>query len=363
MAGVPNALTPASTPTRGRLADPLSLALCPTVMALHSVRKAFHLSEDKHQMLNLDHRLETYLSRVKLLEEENLLLAQEIQALRCLDEKEASQRKSLEEKLRQARLEVDSAWRERAHLELQVGRLMEELQDLDAQRQREARAQLEANKLLGHSRKELEQEQRAQTWLSETVAQLEQEARHLTQAHRGDVAHLEATPNRSRATRPPTVAQRADQRAEVLRLGQEYSQQATRAWQEAAQAHQGQLARLEDSVGQARSHLMQANQEKSRSRLKLQVLEKELAAAQDIKMHLEKSVAQQGRNHGQQVQELQVSPERPDLRAKIVSSQPGAGQRPRSKGTLAESEAETRTRTRSRTQRLSKPYTVLLCEG
>lgn len=273
-------------------------------------------------MLNLNQRLETYLSRVKLLEDENILLTKEIQALRGSSQNEATQRKGLEKKVQQARLEVDSAWRERAHMALEVGRLMEELRDLDMQRQREAQAQAQANKMLEHSRKEMEEEQRAQIWLRETVAQLEQEMKHLIQMHQQDVARLEATLNQSRATLPPTLAHRANQRANVLQLGQEYSQQATRAWQEAARAYQGQLAHLEESVNQARSRLMQVSQEKSESQLKLQVLEKEIATAQDIKMHLEKTVAQQGQHYSQQIQEVQVSPKHPTLWAKILFSKP-----------------------------------------
>lgn len=259
-------------------------------------------------MLNLNQRLESYLSRVKLLEDENILLAKEIQALRCSSHNEATQRDGLEEKLQQARLEVDSAWRDRAHMELEVGRLVEELQDLDTQRQREARALGKANEMLECSRKEMEEEQRAQMWLREKVNQLEQEMRHLIRIHREDMVHLEADLSRSRAPVPPTPAQRAGQRASVLQLGQEYSQQASRAWQEAAQAYQGQLAHLEESVNQARSRLTQVSREKSESQLKLQVLEKEIATAQEVKIHLEKTVAQQGQNYSQQIQELQVSP-------------------------------------------------------
>lgn len=255
-------------------------------------------------MLNLNQRLESYLSRVKLLEDENILLTKEIQALRCSTRNEATQREGLEKKLQQARLEVDSAWGERAHMELEVGRLMEELQDLDQQRQREAQAQVKANKMLEHSRKEMEEEQRAQIWLREKVTQLEQEMRHLIQIHQEDVAHLEATLNQSRDRKPPTLAHRTKQGANILQLGQEYS----RAWQEAAQAYQGQLVHLEESVNQARSHLMQVSQEKNENQLKLQVLEKEIATAQDIKMHLEKTVTQQGQNYSQQIQDLQVSP-------------------------------------------------------
>lgn len=264
-------------------------------------------------MLNLNQRLETYLSWAKLLEDENTLLTKEIQALRCSGHHDETLREGLEEKLQQTRQEVDSAWRERARVELEVGRLMEELQDLDRQRQREAQARLKASKMLERSRKEMWEEERAQIWLRDTLTQLEQEVQHLIQRHQDDVAHLEATLTQSWATGPPTLAQRAKRRANVLQLGQELSQQASRAWQEAARAYQGQVAHLEDSVKQARSRLMQVGQEKSESQLELQVLEKELATAQDVKMHLEETLAQLGQSYSQQVQELQVSPGHPNL--------------------------------------------------
>lgn len=260
-------------------------------------------------MLNLNRRLETYLSRVKLLEEENVLLAKEIQALRRSSHGAVTRRKGLEEELWQARLEVDAAWRDRVHTELEVGKLSEELQALDLERQREAQAQMKAKKKLEQSRKELEEEQRAQIWLREKVSQLEHEMRHLIQTHQEDVAHLEATLTQSRATMPPTLAQRGNQTANLLQLGEEYSQRATRAWQEAAETYQGQLAQLEESLNQARNRLTRVGQERSESQLKLQALEKEIASAQDVKLHLEKTVDQQGQKYSQEIQQLQVRAE------------------------------------------------------
>ncbi|XP_044064419.1 nestin [Siniperca chuatsi] len=278
-------------------------------MELHSVHKTFHhspLGEEKHQMLNLNQRLETYLSRVKLLEEENALLAKEIHALRRINHGASTRRKGLEEELRQARLEVDAAWRDRVHTELEVGRLTDELQALDLQRQREAQAQVKAKTKLEQSRMELEEEERAQIWLREKVSQLEHEMRHLIQTHQEDVAHMEATLTQSRATVPPTLAQRGNQTPNLLQLGQEYSQWATRAWQEAAEAYQGQLARLEESLNQARSRLTQVGQEKSESQLKLKTLQKEIASAHSVRLHLEKTAAQQGDKYSQEIQQLQA---------------------------------------------------------
>ncbi|XP_045899866.1 nestin [Micropterus dolomieu] len=277
-------------------------------MELHSLHRTFHhshLGEEKHQMLNLNRRLETYLSRVKLLEEENALLAKELHGLRRSNQGASIRRKGLEEELRKARLEVDVAWRDRVHAELEVGRLTEEVQALDLQRQREARDQVKAKTKLDQSRKELEEEQRAQIWLREKVSQLEHEMRLLIQTHQQDVAHLEATLTHSRATMSPTLAQRGNQTPDLLQLGQEYSERATRARQEAAEAYEGQLARLEESLNQARSRLTQVGQEKTESQLKLQTLKNEIASAHDVRQHLEKTAAQQAVKYSQEIQQLQ----------------------------------------------------------
>ncbi|KAF0032080.1 hypothetical protein F2P81_016635 [Scophthalmus maximus] len=256
-------------------------------------------------MLNLNRRLETYLSRVKYLEEENGMLAEEIGALRRSNHGASTCRKGLEEELRQARRDLDGAWSDRVHTEMEVGRLTEEFQALDQQRQKEAQAHAKAKTMVEQSRKELEEEQRAQIWLRQKVSQLEHEMTHLIQTHQEDVAHLEATLSRSRATMPAMV-QRCNQTPNLIQLGQEYSQKATRACQEATKAYQGQLAQLEESLNQTRIHLTQVSQEKSESQLRLQALEKEIASAQEVRLHLEKTAAQQRDTHSHEIQQLQA---------------------------------------------------------
>lgn len=274
------------------------------------MHKTFHhsrLGDEKHEMLGLNRRLETYLNRVKLLEEENARLANEIQYLRHSKHRDVTRRRGLEEELQQARQEVDEAWRDRVHTELEICRLTEEIQALNLQRQREAQTHLKAKTGLEQSRKELEEEQSAQIWLRERGNQLEHEMRLLIQNHQDDVAHLEATMTHSRVLVSPAVAQRGHQTPNLLQLGQQYSQRATRVWQEAAEACQGQLARLEESLNQARSRLAQVTQEKSESHMKLRALQKEISSAQDARLHLEMTAAQQRDRHSQEIQQLQAS--------------------------------------------------------
>ncbi|KAK1895385.1 Nestin [Dissostichus eleginoides] len=219
-------------------------------MELH---KSFHLGDEKHQMLNLNRRLETYLSRVKLLEQENALLEKEIEAMRCSNRGASSRRKGLEEEMLQVRLEVESAWRERVFAEMEVCKVAEELQNLDFQRQREAEE---------------------------------------------DVGHMEAEISRSRATMTPMMAQRGNQTLDLL-------QRATRAWQVEAEVHQTQLDQLEDTLNQSRSRLSEVNKEKKESEMKLRALEKEMDSARDVRKHLERNAQQQGDGFKEEIQTLQ----------------------------------------------------------
>ncbi|KAM8870270.1 nestin [Spinachia spinachia] len=263
------------------------------------------LGEDRPPMLNLNRRLENYLGRVQLLEEENALLAGEVRALRRSDGGASARRGALEEGLRRARLEVDAAWREKVHAELEVGRAAEELQALELQGQEEARARGEARRKLEQSRKHLEGEQQAHIWLREKVVELQHETRHLIGTHRKNVAHLEAALTESRATWAPTLPQRGTQAPDFLQLGQKYSQRATRAWQETAEAHRGQFSRHEESLGEARARLTRVGGEKSESQLKLRALEKEMTSARHLKRLLEATSAQQAERHSQEIQDLQ----------------------------------------------------------
>ncbi|KAK5891732.1 hypothetical protein CesoFtcFv8_012179 [Champsocephalus esox] len=271
-------------------------------MELH---KSFHLGDEKHQMLNLNRRLETYLSRVKLLEQENALLEKEIEAMRCSNRGVSSRRKGLEEEMLQVRLEMDSAWMERVFAEMEVCKVAEELQNLDVQRQREAEAQLDARKKLEQSRQELEEEQRAQMWLREKVNQLEHEMMHLIQTHQEDVGRMEAETSRSRANMTPVLAQRGNHTLDLLQVGQDFSQRATRAWQVEAEVHQTQLDQLEETLNQSRSRLSEVNKEKKDSEMKLRALEKEMDSARDVRKRLERNAQQQGDGYREEIRTLQ----------------------------------------------------------
>ncbi|KAM9405530.1 LOW QUALITY PROTEIN: uncharacterized protein ACWYII_028804 [Salvelinus alpinus] len=273
-------------------------------MELHSLQHHHsHRTDNKLQMLNLNQRLETYLGRVRLLEEENTLLCQELQALRGCGQ---GGRMGLEDKLSLARQEVEEAWREKDRVELELGSLGEELQVLGLQRQWEADAHGEVKKKLADSRKEMEEERRAQIWLREKVSQLEKQIQFQIQTHQEDVAGFQATLIHVRPALPPPPCQTGTQLPSLQELGEEYSQMAVRAWHEAAMVFQGQVDSLDESLNQARTRLAQVGQEKIESQLKLKALENELQSVQDRRQYLERSVAKQRDREKQEIQNLQA---------------------------------------------------------
>ncbi|XP_062321445.1 nestin [Osmerus eperlanus] len=277
-------------------------------MERHTTRCSHHtpLDEERHQMLNLNSRLGTYLGRVRLLEEENEVLRQEVQHLRHNGKEDASRREELENELYGARLEVEVAWRKKVQVEMEIASLGEELRGLSLQRQKVAGAHGEARKRLVESEKEMEEERRAQIWLKEKVRQFEMELNSQTQTHEENVAYLHATLAHARPTASPMPAQADSQLLGLLDPRDGYSQTAARAWQEATEAYEGQVARLEESLSQASTRLAQVGQEKNDSQMKLQALEIELASSQDLKQYLEKRVVQQRYQQTQEFQQLQA---------------------------------------------------------
>lgn len=256
-------------------------------------------------MLGLNRRLETYLGRVRQLEGENQSLCKDIQGLRRSQQEAWSGRPSLDKELWQVRAEVEVAWRERDHVELEKSCLAQELRDLGQQRQRVAEARLEAQAGLEDCTREMKEEQSARKWLCEEVTRLEQEIHFQIQSHQEDVEHLQASMSWSTPAPSAAFPVSGQPVPSLLELGQEYSARATQAWAEADKAYQSQVSRLEESLEQTKGQLAQGGQERSQSLQKLHILEKELTSSQDVMDGLQRRKSQQNDTHHQELQYLQ----------------------------------------------------------
>lgn len=253
-------------------------------------------------MLELNQRLESYLGRVKLLEEENKLLREEIHTLKSSRELQA-QRTAQEEGLSQARRMLEEAWRKKDHVELEVENLMEDIEVVSIQRQKAKNAQAEAQRKLMESRKELEEERRAQIWLKGKVGQLEKDLLLQMEVHQENMETMQAS---LKQTKQVLMAPQPTQTVTIPDLGQEYSHRATQAWQEATNNYQRLLGRLEESLNQAKANTAKIHQEKRENQHQVQHLAKELESTKTKRQMLEENVVQQKEEHKQELQHFQV---------------------------------------------------------
>ena len=265
------------------------------------------LGQEKHQMLDLNRRLESYLGRVKNLEEENQILREEIQTLSRSREAQTQGRRVLDGALHEARKELEWAWREKDKVEVEMGNLCEEFQRVEQQRQRMAAARADAQGRLAESRKELEEERRAQIWLRDSAGQLENELLFQSQVHRDDVSALKESLSQARpAQMAPQGHTHIHIQSVIHDLGLECSQKAAQAWSEATETYQRQVERMEESLGQAKARMGQVSQEKKENQMKLQSLAKDLDSARAKKEALERRGSHQKDRQTQEIGQLQV---------------------------------------------------------
>ncbi|NXN93305.1 TANA protein, partial [Rhinopomastus cyanomelas] len=261
--------------------------------------------EESLQMWDLNKRLEAYLARVKFLEEENEVLRAEIQSAKGSPAGEPW-RARYDEELRALRDALDCAFREKCSAELARDNLYDEVQQVKSRCQKEQAAREEAKKLLSLSRKELEEERRAQIWLKERAAQLEKEVEALLEVHEEEKAGLDQElMSFSESLEGFRCAPVAFQPVEV----QDYSKRLSDIWRGAVETYKTEVSQLEASLCQAKENLWKAVEDNQQNQLQLQHLEKELAGLRARKELLEESLAQQWQEQRGEAEKFQLAME------------------------------------------------------
>nr|XP_005311003.1 nestin [Chrysemys picta bellii] len=261
------------------------------------------LGEESLQMWDLNKRLEAYLARVKFLEEENELLRAEIQSAKDRPA-ESSWRCKYEEELGALRATLDDAFREKHAAELTRDNLSEEIQHVKSRCQKERAAQEEAKKQLALSKKELEEERRAQIWLREKATQLEKEVEVLVDVHEEEKAGLEQEmASFSQSLENFRAVPVAFQPVEV----EDYSKRLSEIWRGAVETYKSEVSQLESSLCQAKENLWKAVEGNRQNQLHLQQLEKELAGLKARKGMLEESLSRQWQDQRGEAEKFQLA--------------------------------------------------------
>ncbi|XP_029819952.1 nestin [Manacus vitellinus] len=275
------------------------------MLSTESFTGARALGEESLQMWDLNKRLEAYLARVKFLEEENEVLRAEIQSAKGSPAGD-SWRVKYEEDLRALRDALDHAFREKCTAELARDNLYEEVQQVKSRCQKEQAAREEAKKQLSLSRKELEEERRAQIWLKERAVQLEKEVEALLEVHEEEKAGLDQEiASYSQSLESFRCAPVAFQPVEV----EDYSKRLSEIWKGAVETYKTEVSQLEGSLCQAKENLWKAVEDNHKSQLQLQHLEKDLAGLKVRKEMLEESLAQQWQEQRGEAEKFQLAME------------------------------------------------------
>uniref|UniRef100_A0A8B9QJJ7 IF rod domain-containing protein n=1 Tax=Apteryx owenii TaxID=8824 RepID=A0A8B9QJJ7_APTOW len=261
------------------------------------------LGEESLQMWDLNKRLEAYLARVKFLEEENEVLRAEIQSAKG-SPGEDSWRTKYEEELRALRAMLDDAFREKCSVELARDNLYEEIQHVKSRCQKEQAAREEAKKQLSLSKKELEEERRAQIWLKERALQLEKEVEALLEVHEEEKAGLDhEIASFSQSLESFRCVPVAFQPVEV----EDYSKRLSEIWKGAVETYKTEVSQLESSLCQAKESLWKAVEDNQQSQLQLQHLEKDLAGLKARKDMLEESLSRQWQEQRGEAEKFQLA--------------------------------------------------------
>ncbi|XP_009462763.1 PREDICTED: nestin [Nipponia nippon] len=275
------------------------------MLSTESFTGARALGEESLQMWDLNKRLEAYLARVKFLEEENEVLRAEIQNAKGSPAGD-SWRAKYEEELRALRDALDHAFREKCTAELARDNLYEEVQQVKSRCQKEQAAREEAKKQLSLSRKELEEERRAQIWLKERAVQLEKEVEALLEVHEEEKAGLDQEiASFSQSLESFRCAPVAFQPVEV----EDYSKRLSEIWKGAVETYKTEVSQLEGSLCQAKENLWKAVEDNQQSQLQLQHLEKDLAGLKARKEMLEESLARQWQEQRGEAEKFQLAME------------------------------------------------------
>ncbi|XP_059688319.1 nestin [Gavia stellata] len=275
------------------------------MLSTESFAGARALGEESLQMWDLNKRLEAYLARVKFLEEENEVLRAEIQSAKGSPAGD-SWRAKYEEELRALRDALDHAFREKCTAELARDNLYEEVQQVKGRCQKEQAAREEAKKQLSLSRKELEEERRAQIWLKERAVQLEKEVEALLEVHEEEKAGLDQEiASFSQSLESFRCAPVAFQPVEV----EDYSKRLSEIWKGAVETYKTEVSQLEGSLCQAKENLWKAVEDNQQNQLQLQHLEKDLAGLKARKEMLEESLARQWQEQRGEAEKFQLAME------------------------------------------------------
>ncbi|GCC16686.1 hypothetical protein chiPu_0017315 [Chiloscyllium punctatum] len=255
---------------------------------------------EKSQLQELNHRLESYLSRVRQLEQENQRLVTEIQHLKT--EKKAEERCLYVDEINKMRWELEELIFEKSKAEMQRCSLWREIQELQKHQTAEQAGFKKIRQQLAEHEKVLQQTETANASLEAYILELRAGCQTLEDQH--EQAKREMKERLSRAPQllvtqgyhtVPLTEENVEQHALTL----------TAMWEEGFEIYKNKIEELETAVQQDKEKGEELNRERVLLIMEIEALKKELEDQFNLQNKLEEDFLTVQQKHDVDMEEYQ----------------------------------------------------------
>ncbi|XP_038640145.1 synemin [Scyliorhinus canicula] len=258
--------------------------------------------QEKSQLQELNHRLESYLSRVRLLEQENQSLVTEIQHLRS--EGRTEDRNVYVDEINRTRRELEELMFEKSKAEIQRRSLWHEIQELQTIRTTDQAALKNIGQQLDDYEKALQETETTNASLEGYILELRAECQILEEQHGRAKRGL-----REKLRQAPQVpVARGYHAAPLTEEHFEHHALAVSAlWEESFEIYKSKIEELETAVQKDRERGEELNEERVLVIKEIEALKKELEDQFNLQNQLEEVFLTFQQKHDLDMEEYQVA--------------------------------------------------------
>ncbi|XP_026859816.2 synemin [Electrophorus electricus] len=256
---------------------------------------------EKLQLQELNQRLSQYLSRAKLLEQENACLIKEIHTIRQNRSGEWESKQMAE--LREMRRLVEQLSFEKNKAEMERESLRKEFQLIQVMHSDESAVNKGIDGELKGCERQLHHSNQTNKALEECLLQLENEYAFLENAHRKEIGYLR---NQTHDRALPVVTQTYGPAAVGTDEVQEYALALTDSWGDTLEMYQQRAEEIEESIKADRARLEDIRREKMQYASELNKLREELEKQSRVQMDLEEQFVNMQENFRGEVNQYQM---------------------------------------------------------
>lgn len=259
---------------------------------------------EKHQLQELNTRLGLYLSRVKQLEQENAVLAKEINTVR--QERTVEWENQHKAELRELRRTVNQLAFEKSKAEMVREKLWRELRVVEEMYNKESGLCRCIEVEVKGCEKQLHQTLNTNQTLEERLFQLESEYKNLEDAQRQDIAHVR---NQVHSRAMPVLDRQTYRATTALTTEEieEYAQTLSDSWAESFEIYRRKIEELELSIKADEAKFEDLQREKMQYAAELKKLQSEAAKQNQLHAHLEEQIMNMQDSCHMELDQYQVS--------------------------------------------------------